>query len=229
VCTRRSPPVRQPTWPPRHRHDNGLRPFPRAPGRVEARGTAGTWEAQVIDEAQAAAAGLHDPKFRWSGLQTYLDWLRVATRYARDRRRIDRRRVASTAYARATWIHLVVVSDACTCRGRQSRAIHAAGLPRMGACARRAGPAHAGGLTRRRFATALSAPDGVVDQCTSSGFSTRDVEVQPRDPGAAHHRMRALIARVESPGAGRRRHVDEIARSASGEFEPVAPAHARRG
>jgi len=75
--------------------------------------------AQVIDD-QAAARGLHDPKFRWSAFhQTYLAW-RCATRnirYAGDRGRLDRCRRGEHRLRRArpdtTWSY---VSDACTSR-----------------------------------------------------------------------------------------------------------------
>ena len=84
----------------------------------------GTWEAQVIDELAPLPADYLIPKYRWSAFfQTYLD-LALRTR------KIDTLilsggstevGIASTAYAgRDMDYNLVIVSDACTSRVRDT-------------------------------------------------------------------------------------------------------------
>jgi len=99
--------------------DNRLRPL--APGAARERKpvvSAGTWEAQVIDELKPQPQDYMIPKFRWSAFhQTYLE-------LALRNRNIDTLvisggstdvGVASTAYAaRDLDYNLVIVSDACT-------------------------------------------------------------------------------------------------------------------
>jgi nicotinamidase-related amidase len=99
--------------------DNRLRPIPPGAAReVKPVVSAGTWEAQVIDELRPQPQDYMIPKFRWSAFyQTYLD-------LALRSRNIDTLviaggstdvGVAGTAYAaRDMDYNLVIVSDACT-------------------------------------------------------------------------------------------------------------------
>ena len=99
--------------------DNRLRPLaPGAARDLKSVVSAGTWEAQVVDELKPQPQDYMIPKFRWSAFhQTYLD-------LALRNRAIDTLvisggstdvGVASTAYAaRDLDYNLVIVSDACT-------------------------------------------------------------------------------------------------------------------
>lgn len=105
--------------------DSGMRRIdPNQPPRYQPIVAGGTWEAQVIDELAPEPGDYLIPKYRWSAFfQTYLD-LALRTRQV-DTLILSGGStevgIASTAYAgRDMDYNLVIVSDACTSRVRET-------------------------------------------------------------------------------------------------------------
>ena len=105
--------------------DSGMRRIdPNQPPLYQPIVAGGTWEAQVIDELAPQPEDYLIPKYRWSAFfQTYLD-LALRTRQV-DTLILSGGStevgIASTAYAgRDMDYNLVIVSDACTSRVRET-------------------------------------------------------------------------------------------------------------